>query len=301
MANLLNTHSISKSDILSTIGFIEKGLFFMNDVDISAKASILANNARKEILKMTSAAKASHVASSLSVIDALSVLYSGGANISIENLNKHDRDIVILSKGHAAAAIYSVLALKGFFDIRWLEKYCQDGEPLGGHVTSKNVPGVELSTGSLGHGLPYGLGIAMAKKRSNIAGKIYVVMSDGECDEGTTWESALIANHFALDNLCVIIDRNRIQSLTFTEDTIALEPFAKKWDAFGWQVVEVDGHDHSGLARSILKKSDKPKCIIANTTKGKGIDFMENTVLWHYKSPNSEELNQALNQLEDKI
>jgi transketolase len=273
----------------------------MSEVEISTSASMLAKNARKEILKMTSTAKASHVASSLSVIDILSVLYSGVANISVENLTKHDRDIVILSKGHAAAAIYSVLALEGFFDISWLEKYCQDGAPLGGHVTYKGVPGVELSTGSLGHGLPYGLGIAMAKKRSNTPGKIYIVMSDGECDEGTTWESALIANHFNLDNLCVIVDRNRIQSLTYTEETIALEPFAKKWEAFGWQVDEVDGHNYLELVTSILKKSTKPKCIIANTTKGKGVDFMEDTVLWHYKSPDSKELNIAIQQIDNQI
>jgi transketolase len=273
----------------------------MNDVEISKSASMLAKNARKEILKMTSTAKASHVASSLSVIDVLSVLYSGVANISVKNFTKYDRDIVILSKGHAAAAIYSVLALEGFFDISWLEKYCQDGAPLGGHVTYKGVPGVELSTGSLGHGLPYGLGIAMARKRSDSPGKIYIVMSDGECDEGTTWESALIANHFNLDNLCVIVDRNRIQSLTYTEETIALEPFAKKWEAFGWQVDEVDGHNYLELVTSISKKSTKPKCIIANTTKGKGVDFMEDTVLWHYKSPDSKELNMAIQQIDNQI
>lgn len=273
----------------------------MNEVEISKSAMVLGKNARKEILKMTSTAKASHVASSLSVIDVLSVLYSGVANISVENLTKHDRDIVILSKGHAAAAIYSVLALEGFFDIGWLAKYCQDGAPLGGHVTYKGVPGVELSTGSLGHGLPYGLGIAMARKRSDTPGKIYIVMSDGECDEGTTWESALIANHFNLDNLCVIVDRNRIQSLTYTEETIALEPFAKKWEAFGWQVDEVDGHNYLELVTSISKKSTKPKCIIANTTKGKGVDFMEDTVLWHYKSPDSNELNMAIQQIDNQI
>jgi len=273
----------------------------MDEVKVSDKSGILAQKARKEILKMTSNAKASHVASSLSVVDILSVLYSGAANISPSNLDDSDRDIVILSKGHAAAALYSVLALEGFFDLGWLERYCGDGEPLGGHVTFKGVPGVELSTGSLGHGLPYGLGIAMARKRSKLSGRIYVVMSDGECDEGTTWESALIANHFALDNLCVIIDRNRIQSLTYTEDTISLEPFAKKWEAFGWQVEEVDGHNHLELTNSLSKKSTIPKCIIANTTKGKGVDFMENSVLWHYKSPDSEELNLALNQIEHKI
>ena len=267
--------------------------------NVAQAAADLAKNARIEILKMTSSAKASHVASSLSVIDLLAVLYSGIANITPDNYKKIDRDIVILSKGHAAAAIYSVLALKKFFDISLLAKYCGDGAQLGGHVTSTGVPGVELSTGSLGHGLPYGLGIAISRKLTKSVGDVFVVMSDGECDEGTTWESALIANHYNLNNLCVIIDRNKIQSLDFTESTIALEPFKDKWESFGWDVMEVDGHDYLALIESLNTKSSKPKCIIANTTKGKGVDFMENTVLWHYKSPNTEELSQAISQVEN--
>ena len=166
-------------------------------------AAELALAARHEIIKMTSIAKASHVASALSVIDVLSVLYAGSANISPKNLEEQSRDIVILSKGHSASALYSVLALQGFFPMAWLTKYCKNDAPLGGHVTSKSVPGVELSTGSLGHGLPYGLGIAMARKRTKLSGRIYVVMSDGECDEGTTWESALLANHHDLTHLIV--------------------------------------------------------------------------------------------------
>jgi transketolase len=275
-----------------------------NQVDftnIASGSSLLAKSARREILKMTNAAKASHVASSLSVVDVLAVLYSGIANITPDNYEDSDRDIVILSKGHAASAIYSVLALKGFFELNWLEQYCQDGAHLGGHVTSKNVPGIELSTGSLGHGLPYGLGIALARKRFNNPGKVYVVMSDGECDEGTTWESALIANHYNLDNLCVIIDRNRIQSLTFTEETIALEPFSKKWEAFNWNVKEVDGHNYLELATLINQQTVKPKCIIANTIKGKGVDFMENLNLWHYKHPDADQLEAALKQVEGTI
>jgi transketolase len=246
---------------------------------------------------MTSRSKASHVASSLSVVDILSVLYSGIANISPHQITSFERDIIILSKGHAAAAIYSVLALKDFFKMNWLETYCEDGASLGGHVTSKGVPGVELSTGSLGHGLPYGLGIAISRKKSNNPGKIYVVMSDGECDEGTTWESALIANHYKVNNLTVLIDRNRIQSLDFTESTIALEPFTDKWKSFGWNVQEVDGHCHESLRKSIESPSAQPKCIVANTTKGKGVDFMENSVLWHYKSPNQLELHDAITQV----
>ena len=268
-------------------------------IDTVAKnAADLAKSARIEILNMTSLAKAAHVASSLSVIDLLAVLYSGIANVTPDNHEKTDRDIVILSKGHAAAAIYSVLALKKFFDSSWLDNYCGDGAQLGGHVTSTGVPGVELSTGSLGHGLPYGLGIAISRKLTKSPGNIFIIMSDGECDEGTTWESALIANHYNLNNLCVIIDRNRIQSLDYTESTIALEPFIDKWRSFGWDVIEVDGHNYLSLAESMSEKSSKPKCIIANTIKGKGVDFMENTVLWHYKSPNDEELSSAISQVE---
>jgi transketolase len=261
-----------------------------------SSAPELALAARHEIITMTSIAKASHVGSALSVVDILSVLYAGGANVTPETLEEEDRDIVILSKGHAAAALYSILSLQGFFPNEWLQKYCENGAPLGGHVTSKGVPGVELSTGSLGHGLPYGLGIAMSRKLSGVAGHVFVVMSDGECDEGTTWESAMIANHHHLDNLTVIVDRNRIQSLTFTEDTLKLEPFADKWKAFGWETRVTNGHDHEALSKAFIK-SNSPKCVIAETTKGKGVDFMENSVLWHYKSPGVEDVKSAFSQL----
>jgi len=261
-------------------------------------AAELALAARHEIISMTSVAKASHVASALSVIDVLSVLYTGSANISVSNMDNPDRDIVILSKGHSASALYSVLALQGFFPKEWLAQYCNNDAPLGGHVTSKGVPGVELSTGSLGHGLPYGLGIAMSRKKHGAKGRVFVVMSDGECDEGTTWESAMLANHHNLDNLVVIVDRNKIQSLTFTEDTLKLEPFADKWIAFGWQTETLDGHDYSLLAKSIASQT-RPKCIIADTIKGKGVDFMENSVLWHYKSPSSDDVTKAFDQLSE--
>lgn len=258
----------------------------------------LALAARHEIIKMTSAAKASHVASALSVVDILSTLYAGSAKISTQNLDDPTRDIIILSKGHSASALYSVLALQGFFPMGWLADYCKNDAPLGGHVTFKGVPGVELSTGSLGHGLPYGLGIAMARKKTGVSGRVFVVLSDGECDEGTIWESAMIANHHGLDNLVVIVDRNKIQSLTFTEETLKLEPFAEKWRAFGWETEEVPGHDYQALQKS-LSSQKSPKCIIADTTKGKGVDFMENSVLWHYKSPSSEDLTKAFDQLSE--
>ena len=259
----------------------------------------LALEARFEILKMTHLARASHVASALSVVDILSVLYAGAANIRPSNINESDRDIVILSKGHSAAALYSVLALQNFFPMEWLSNYSQNNAPLGGHVTSKGVPGVELSTGSLGHGLPYGLGIALARKRDGINGKVIVVMSDGECDEGTVWESAMVANHHKLNNLVVIIDRNRIQSLAFTEETLQLEPLDLKWNSFGWETEVISGHVYAAISKSIVT-AEGPKCIIAETTKGKGVDFMENSVLWHYRPPSNDELNLANEQLKNK-
>jgi transketolase len=259
-------------------------------------ASELALAARREIITMTSVAKASHVGSALSVVDILSVLYAGVANVAPETIDEVDRDIVILSKGHAASALYSVLAIQGFFPREWLNAYCENDAPLGGHVTFKGVPGVELSTGSLGHGLPYGLGIAMSRKMSGVSGRVFVVMSDGECDEGTTWESAMIANHHGLDNLTVIVDRNRIQSLTSTEETLKLEPFADKWEAFGWETRVTNGHDYESLSEAFTKSSG-PICVIAETTKGKGVDFMENSVLWHYKSPAEDDVKNAFLQL----
>ncbi len=259
----------------------------------------LADFARVEVLKMTNRAGASHVGSALSVIDILAVLYGKVANVTPSNVNNPNRDTIILSKGHAATALYAILAIKGFIPTSWLEDYCQDGAQLGGHVTSRGVMGVELSTGSLGHGMPYGLGIAISHKRLGKQSRVFVVMSDGECDEGTTWESAMIANHLNLSNLLVIIDRNRIQSLGSTEDTLTLEPFAEKWRSFGWNVHEVDGHDFQELEAAFRQtEKNKPTCVIANTTKGKGVSFMENSVAWHYKSPNNSELITALAEIE---
>lgn len=271
----------------------------INAEEVSLESSTqLAKASRVEILKMTHRGGASHVGSALSVVDVLAVLYQTVAKISPSSVDSSDRDCVILSKGHACTALYSVLALKGFFPLNWLERYCADGAELSGHVTSAYIPGVELSTGSLGHGLPYGLGIQMSRKRSGVSGRTFVIMSDGECDEGTTWESALIASHHGLDSLIVIIDRNGIQSMGSTEETLALEPFQSKWESFGWNVHTIDGHDHDAISSVLsLPSTGKPICVIANTTKGKGVDYMENQVLWHYRAPNENDLESALNQI----
>jgi transketolase len=257
------------------------------------KGKLLSKNARLSILRMTHRAQVSHVASALSVVDILSAIYSRRSAPTPEDASAADREVVILSKGHAAAALYSVLSELGFFPNDWLDSYCKDSAQLGGHVTSKNVPGVELSTGSLGHGMPYGLGVAISRKISNVSSPVFVVISDGECNEGTTWESALIANRFKLDNLIVIIDRNRIQSLDFTEKTIPLDPLEDKWKSFGWEVAEVDGHSIEEIQTAVSQRTTC-KVLIANTTKGKGVSFMENSIEWHYKSPNDEQLELAL-------
>jgi len=253
----------------------------------------VAREARKKTLVMTNSAKAAHVGSSLSVIDIATVLFNKTLN------QNHKEDLVLISKGHAAAGIYAVLNQFKVIPDLWIQDYCKNGAMLGGHVTSINVPILELSTGSLGHALPYGVGRAIGKRRKGELGQVYVVLSDGECDEGSNWEAALLAAHLKLSNLTVILDRNRIQSLGDTETTVALEPLAKKWEAFNWGVSEVDGHNLADLEEAIFSnKSEAPRMIIANTVKGKGVEFMENSIKWHYRPPNDHELKDALDILQ---
>lgn len=257
----------------------------------------LALKSRITALKMTNKARASHISSSLSLIDILSVVVS-----SVPLSDSRDlQDDLIVSKGHAAAGTYAVLAHAGYIDFQHIDEYAQNGSKLGGHVTSKNVPVLPLSTGSLGHGLSFAIGRAIAKRLKDKPNMTYVVLSDGECDEGSNWEGAMFAAHHNLSGLSVIIDRNRLQSLESTEETLRLEPLTDKWMSFGWDVVECDGHSHTALKSAIMRNSDKPKLTIANTIKGKGVSFMENSVLWHYRSPNEQELLEALEELESLI
>lgn len=267
----------------------------------ASRAALLAADARRSVVRMCSSAKAAHVGSALSCIDILSVLYAGGSNAHPDQVSSPDRDIVIISKGHAAAAAYAVLGHAGFFPLEWLDEYCTDGGPLGGHVTKGRVPGVELSTGSLGHGLPFATGIALARARTGNPGRVFVVMSDGECDEGSNWEAALLAGHHRLSSLTVFIDRNGIQSLAGTEQTVRLEPLAAKWAAFGWAVFDVDGHDHEEIMEALRQAQAEvaPTVLICRTLKGKGVSFMENQILWHYRPPDEAELTAALAELTD--
>ena len=260
----------------------------------------LAKKVRLDVLEMLSKTKSSHIGSCYSIVDILSVLYDCILDVDKTNFYEMERDRFILSKGHATAALYSVLARKNFFPLDWLEEYNFNGAKLLGHCTKKGVPGVEFSTGSLGHGLSVGLGIAKAMKMDNLANNVYVLVGDGECNEGSIWEAALLAPQLKLDNLCLIVDYNKIQSFGFVSEVIELEPFADKWLSFGWEVYEIDGHNHQQLMETFNKPKQafKPRVIIAHTIKGKGVSYMENNLKWHYSSPNSEEYQIALNEIE---
>ena len=257
---------------------------------IMKNAQILSNKVRENILKITFTAKSAHIASALSIVDIITVIY-------LEFINKKKKNIFILSKGHACLAHYCLLHELKYISKKVLKTYGKNGTILMSHSSHK-VPGVNLSTGSLGHGLPVAVGIALSNKVKKMKNKkVFVLLSDGELNEGSNWESLMFASHHKLGNLVIIIDYNKIQSLDFVNKTIKLEPLYKKFQSFGCQVISINGHDHFAIHKNIKKKFDRPLVIIANTIKGKGVSFMENKVLWHYKSPNQNELKEALNQL----
>lgn len=261
----------------------------------------LAWKIRRHGLDMTRISKGSHIGSILSLADIIGVLYSDVLRYDIDDPKDDARDRFILSKGHAGAAVYSVLAEVGFFPVTELMSHYANGSRLSGHISHKGVPGIELSTGSLGHGLSVGAGMALAAKKDKKNHRVFVTLGDGECNEGSIWEAALFANHFKLSNLVAIIDHNKMQSLTFCDNTLAITPLEEKWRAFGWNVIEVDGHNHEKLRNAFLMNADqneKPTCVIAHTVKGKGISFMENDILWHYRSPQGEEFDAAVAELE---
>ena len=259
----------------------------------------LALRLRRHVVRMCGEGGGSHVGSGLSVADIIAVLYGEVLRLDPADPGWPDRDRFILSKGHAGACVYAALAERGFFPSSLLDQHYRNGSRLSGHVSHKGVPGVELSTGSLGHGLGVGAGMAMQLRRRAGGQRVYVVLSDGECDEGSTWEAALFAAHHRLTNLCAVVDYNKLQSLASVSDTLELEPFVQKWRAFGWTALRVAGHDHSALMGAFAEaaESPRPTCILADTVKGRGVSFMENEVLWHYRSPRGEELKAALREL----
>lgn len=271
----------------------------MEDKEVIA-LKLLSNKVRNHVLDMTSFGGSSHIASVYSIVDLLVCLYSKLLNISPKNINDKERDRFILSKGHAGAGVYATLAELGFFSVDLLKTHYLDGSNLSGHVSHKNIPGVELSTGSLGHGLSVGVGFALSAKLDSRETKVVVLMSDGECDEGSNWEAILFASHHKLNNLICIIDYNKIQSLDLVSNTLGLEPFNDKWTAFGWNVLECDGHSFESIIKSYeaaVQSKDKPTCIIAHTIKGKGVSFFENKVLWHYRTARGEEYENAKKEL----
>ena len=260
--------------------------------------SLLAKKIRQNALQMVHRAKASHIGSALSIADILAVLYGEVIRAEAHNPLMADRDRFILSKGHACTAVYAVLAELGFFPKDELETYGEDFSPLMSHISSQ-VAGVEFSTGALGHGLPFGVGKALAAQIRGASWRTFVLLSDGEMDEGSNWEALMFAAHHRLNNLTAIIDYNKLQSLDSIANTMGLEPLMDKLFAFGCNAIEVDGHDHNALklALSSIDKA-RPTVIVAHTTKGKGISFMEGKVEWHYKNPNDEQLAAALAELE---
>ena len=249
-------------------------------------------------LKMVSKANSSHIGGVLSMADIVAVLYFDILNLFPREPKNKNRDRLILSKGHCCSGIYAALALKGFFPVDELDSFGEDLSPMMAHISS-SVDGVEFSTGALGHGLPFAVGKAIYAKRHDLSWHTYVILSDGELNEGSNWEAIMFAAHHKLNNMTIIVDYNNLQSLDTIEETLALEPVTEKFKSFGCNTIRVNGHNHQSLVESFNQNenSDKPKVIIADTIKGKGVSFMENQVLWHYKPPNEDELKQALEEV----
>jgi|TARA_B110000211_G_C14032563_1_gene532894 transketolase len=257
---------------------------------------IVSNNIRRNILKLSHKAGSSHIGSCLSIVDLLTVIYNHLIKIRSKKNSKYE---LILSKGHACLALYCALYEKKILNKKTLFSYGSNKTILMQHVSHK-VPGINFSTGSLGHGLPVGVGLALSSKLKNRNKKIIIIISDGELNEGTTWEALLFASHHQLDNLVVVIDYNKLQSLTSVKKTLNIEPLAQKIRAFGCKSRFIDGHNFHQIKKNLLtKNTKKPLVIVANTTKGKGISFMENKIAWHYKFPNHEELKKGLEELKN--
>jgi transketolase len=256
----------------------------------------LARRLRGHALRMTHLAAASHIGSCLSIADILAVLHGAVLRAEPPQAAWPGRDRLIVSKGHAAAIVYAALAEMGFIDIAELQTYSANGSRLAGHVTS-SVPGVELSTGSLGHGLPVAAGMALAAQRAGAGWRTFCLLSDGELDEGSNWEAVQVAQHFRLENLTAIVDYNKIQSFGSVAEVSDLHPLAEKFRAFNWGVRELDGHDHAALLAALAGPAPlpgRPTAIVAHTIKGKGVSFMENQLAWHYRSPGTAQRDAAL-------
>ncbi len=251
------------------------------------------NELRRSIIESAFHAGEGHIASALSILDILYVLYDSILNIDPKDLTNPTRDRFFLSKGHASLGLYAVLAQNGFIDKEEMKTFGRFRSVLGGHPDRNKIPGVEASTGSLGHGLPMAIGTALGLKIKNLKSKVFAIIGDGEANEGTIWESALLGSHHKLDNLCVIVDYNHS-----TDRALDMGDIGRKFESFGWDSINVDGHNHNELKEALAKKhSGKPLVIIAKTVKGRGIKMMEHNPEWHHKSPSVEELNKILNEI----
>jgi len=257
-----------------------------------------AKKIRELSLRLVHKAKASHIGSALSIADLLGVMISEPGLCNLPGPQEPRRDRLLLSKGHACVALYSALCIKGFFDETELMTYGDDFSPFMNHA-SHYVPGVEISTGALGHALPIACGKALAARAKKENWHTFVILSDGEMQEGSNWEALMFASHHGLSNLTIIIDSNNLQSLTTVEETLSISPLDDKLTSFGWKVFQVDGHCHEAILRSIsdAKESSMPSAVIMHTIKGKGVSFMEGSVEWHYKSPSNSQLNKAISEL----
>lgn len=258
----------------------------------------LASEIRMTVVKTIATAKLGHIGGDFSVADIMTTLFFGVMKIDPKNPTWPQRDRFILSKGHCSAALYSVLARLGFFPPALLQDFMAPLSPLNGHPNRLKVPGVEANTGPLGHGLPIAVGCAVAAKLAGQSWRTFVVLGDGELQEGSNWEAAMAAAHRGLDNLVAVVDRNRLQQGAGTEETNRLEPLDEKWRSFGWDVVTIDGHDHASLLHAFQPHTTgRPRCVIAQTIKGKGVSFMENRAEWHHKVPSPEQVTAALEEL----
>lgn len=266
----------------------------MTDRELQIKAVHL----RKKTLAAIFEAGAGHTGGGLSCLDILNVLYNRILDVSPKNFSSPTRDRYVQSKGHSVEALYAVLADRGFFPESELKTICHYQSHFVGHPT-RHIPGIEMNTGALGHGLPICIGMALAGKMDSASYRVFTLLGDGELAEGSNWEAALAAAHYKLDNLTAIIDHNTLQITGHTRDVMSNEPLDEKWRAFGWAVKVVNGHDYAALTEALSKpaESGKPTCVIANTIKGKGVSFMENVAKWHHSVPGEAELKQALAEL----
>lgn len=258
----------------------------------------MATTVRRSVITMIDRAGLGHVGGDLSVTDILVTLYGSVLSVDPERPDWPQRDRFILSKGHCAGALYSTLAHCGFFPAAELETFMQPLSALNGHPNRTKVPGVETNTGPLGHGFPVAVGCALAARLRNSSSRTFVVMGDGEMQEGSNWEAAMTAAHYEVDSLTAIVDRNRLQQGARTEHTKRLEPLVAKWDSFGFEVRDIDGHDHGALMDAFAPSTTgRPVAVVANTVKGKGVSFIEDRVEWHHKVPNSDQVKAALEEL----